>query len=289
MVTDKSLPSYNEVTTIASNIGETKSQGFEFTLNTVNVNSKDWDWTTDITLSLYRDRWKERDPNWKPAAYEKEDDWIRSIYSYVSDGLLQPGETAPAHQAALLPGQVKLKDLNNDGILDDNDKVLLGSKDPAFIFGFNNTLRYKNFDFNIYFYGEVNSLKGSSYYESWATMGYGLTQGRNSSVGFTETWSHDNQGAQYPNVLSVGDNGAGDYFYNKISYIRCRNITLGYTIPVSKRIMNSIRVYADVNNPFVITNWKGLDPETDTASDASVNQYSYPNVTSFSLGVDITF
>ncbi len=289
LVTDKSLPSYNEVTTIASNIGETKSQGFEFTLNTVNVNSKDWDWTTDITLSLYRDRWKERDPNWKPAAYEKEDDWIRSIYSYVSDGLLQPGETAPAHQAALLPGQVKLKDLNNDGILDDNDKVLLGSKDPAFIFGFNNTLRYKNFDFNIYFYGEVNSLKGSSYYESWATMGYGLTQGRNSSVGFTETWSHDNQGAQYPNVLSVGDNGAGDYFYNKISYIRCRNITLGYTIPVSKRIMNSIRVYADVNNPFVITNWKGLDPETDTASDASVNQYSYPNVTSFSLGVDITF
>ena len=64
---------------------------------------------------------------------------------------------------------------------------------------------------------------------------------------------------------------------------------MGYTIPVSKRIMNSIRVYADVNNPFVITNWKGLDPETDTASDASVNQYSYPNVTSFSLGVDITF
>lgn len=289
LVKNKSLPSYNEVTSIASNIGETKSQGFEFTLNTVNIDNRDWTWTTDFTLSLYRDRWKERDPNWKPAAYQKEDDWIRSIYSYVSDGLLQPGEKAPAHQPTLLPGQVKLIDRNDDGVLDDKDKVLLGSQDPAFLFGFNNTLRYKNFDLNVYFYGEANALKGQSYYESWAMMGYGLQQGRNSSKGFAETWSHENQNAKFPNVMGAGDNGSGDYFYNKISYIRCRNITLGYTIPISRKIMNSIRIYADVNNPFIITNWTGLDPETDTASDSSINQYSYPNVTSFSFGVDITF
>ena len=289
LVKEKSLPSYNEVTTIASNIGETQSQGFEFSLNTINIDNKDWTWTTDITLSLYRDRWKERDPNWKPAAYQKEDDWIRSIYSYVSDGLLQPGETAPKHQPTLLPGQVKLKDLDKNGVLDDKDKVLLGSQDPAFLFGFNNTVRYKNFDLNVYFYGEVNALKGQSYYESWGTMGYGLVQGRNSSKGYAETWSHDNTNAKYPNILGAGDNGAGDYFMKKISYLRCRNITLGYTIPISKKILNSIRVYVDVNNPFILTNWTGLDPETDTSSDASINTYSYPNVTSFSLGVDITF
>lgn len=98
LVKEKSLPSYNEVTSIASNIGETKSQGFEMTLNTVNIDNRDWTWTTDLTLSLYRDRWKERDPNWKPAAYQKEDDWIRSMYSFVSDGLMQPGEERPKHQ-----------------------------------------------------------------------------------------------------------------------------------------------------------------------------------------------
>lgn len=283
LVSNKSLPSYNEISSIASNIGETKSQGFEFSLNTLNITTADWTWSTDATLSLYRDRWKERDPNWKPAAYEKVDDYIRPIFSYVSDGLLQPGEKAPAHQAALLPGQVKLIDQNGDGLLNDEDKVCLGSEDPAFIFGFNNTLRYKNFDFNIYLYGEVNRLRGASYYESWATMGYGLTQGRNSSKGFMDTWTHDNQNSLYPNILSSGDHGAGDFFYKKISYIRCRNITLGYTIPISKSILNNIRVYADVNNPFVITNWSGLDPETEG------NQYSYPNVTSFSFGVDITF
>lgn len=283
LVKEKSLPSYNEVTSIASNIGKTQSQGFEFTLNTINITNKAFDWTSDFTLSLYRDRWKEREPNWKPAAYQKENDWIRSLFSYESCGLLQPGEEAPKHQAALLPGQVKLIDQNNDGVLDDKDKKLLGSQDPAFLFGFNNSLRYKSFDFNIYFYGEVNKWKGESYYDSWAMMGYGLEQGRNSSMGYKDTWSHNNQNSIYPNLLGAGDQGAGDFFLKKVSYIRCRNITLGYTIPISKKVMNNLRIYADVNNPFIITNWNGLDPETED------HQYSYPNVTSFSFGVDITF
>lgn len=168
-------------------------------------------------------------------------------------------------------------------MLNDEDKVLLGSQDPSFLFGFNNTLKYKNFDFNIYFYGEVNKLKGPSYYESWATKGYQLNQGQNASTGYMDTWSHDNPNAKYPNILGSDDYGTGDYFYKKVSYIRCRNITLGYTIPISKRIMNSLRIYADINNPFVITNWTGVDPETDE------HEFSYPNVTSFSFGVDITF
>lgn len=283
LVKEKSLPSYNEVTKIASNIGKTKSQGVEFTLNTVNIDTKDLNWVTDLSISTYRDRWKERDPNWKPAAYEKVDDPIRAFHTYVSDGLLQVGEKAPDHQKALKPGQIKLIDRNNDGKLGDEDKVLLGSKDPAFIFGFNNTLRYKAFDFNIYFYGEVNKWCGASYYDSWASSAYALNQGQNQSKGFIDKWSHDNQNGKYPSLLD-SDYDSGDYWLKKVSFIRCRNITLGYTIPVSKKILSKVRVYGDVNNPFVISNWNGLDPETDNN-----NQFAYPNVTSFSLGVDVTF
>lgn len=283
LVKSKPLPSYNEINSIAANIGMTQSQGFEFTLNTVNFDTEDFSWSTDFTLSLYRDRWKERDPNWRPAPYEKKNDYIRSIYSYVSEGLLQPGEKAPEHQSTLIPGQVKLKDLNGDKMLDDRDKVLLGSTDPAFIFGFNNSLRYKAFDFNIYFYGNVNQLRGESYYENWATKGYHLEQGENASKGYKETWSHDKTDAKYPNILGSNNNGVGDYFLKKISFIRCRNITLGYTLPIPKTILENVRVYADINNPFVITNWKGLDPETE------VGAFAYPNVRTFSFGVDITF
>lgn len=283
LVGGKSLPSYNEISSIAANIGKTQSQGFEFSLNTVNFSNKNFAWNTDITFSLFRDRWKERDPNWKPAAYQKVNDPIRAIFSYQSDGLLQVGEKAPAHQKALLPGQVKLVDRNKDGILNNEDKILIGTEDPDFLFGFNNTLRYKNFDFNIYLYGEVNKVRGGSYYDSWATIGYGINQGRNSSKGYMETWSHENQSGKFPNILGSNDYGVGDYMLKKISYVRCRNITLGYTIPMIKKILNSLRTYVDVNNPFIITNWSGIDPETEG------HQFSYPNVTSFSFGIDVTF
>ena len=280
---EKTLPSYNEVNKIASNIGKTQSQGVEFTLNTVNVTNKDWYWGSDVTISFYRDRWKERDPNWIAKAYESTDDWIRASYGYVSDGLLQPGEAVPEHQPTLLPGQVKLKDLCKDGVLDDKDKVMYGSQDPKFIFGFNNTVTYKNFDLNVYFYGQVGAWKGESYYAEGGVKGKQLAEGQNVSYAIKDTWTHDNQNAKYPSLLGPGDNGVGDFFMHKVSFLRCRNITLGYSIPVSPKVFNKIRVYADVNNPFVITNWDGIDPETEG------NQFSYPNVMSFSLGVDITF
>jgi TonB-linked SusC/RagA family outer membrane protein len=294
LVTEKSLLSYNEITKIAANAGKTQGQGFELTLNTVNITRKDLFWSTDFTLSTYKDRWKERDPDWKPAAYQSVNDPIRAIFLYKSDGLMKVGETAPAWQPALLPGQIKIQNLRDEdgreNVMDQYDRVLLGSKDPDFTFGFNNTLRYKSIDFNVYFYGEVGRWRPASYYDDWVSGNAG-NNFINVSKGTFDSWFYNNQNAKHPNVIaSTYASYKDDYYYQKISYIRCRNITLGYTLPVPKKIANSIRLYADVNNPFVITNWNGVDPETDAInSDTNRNSYSYPNVTSFSLGVDISF
>jgi TonB-linked SusC/RagA family outer membrane protein len=287
LVTNRSLLSYHEITSIADNIGKTRGTGVELTLNTVNISTKDLFWSSDITVSTYRDRWEERAPTWKPAVYQSVKDPIRPVFRYRADGLMAVGEKAPEWQPALLPGQIKLKNLADEegspNILDQYDQELIGSEDPAFTFGFNNTLRYRNFDFNIYFYGETGRWRGASYYDSWV-VGQTGNNVINVSRGTFDSWFHDNQNTRQPSVLpDTYANKSNDYWFKKISYIRCRNITLGYTIPVSKKILNSIRVYADVNNPFVITNWNGVDPETDN------NRYAYPNVTSFSLGVDISF
>ena len=102
--TDKPLPFYNEINKIAGNIGATQSQGVEITLNTVNIVTKDFEWDTTLTLSHYNDRWLKRDPNWKPRAYEKEDDPIRAWWEYEAIGILQPGEKAPEAQKDLVPG-----------------------------------------------------------------------------------------------------------------------------------------------------------------------------------------
>lgn len=278
LVTDKPLPSYNEVSTIAANQGATQSQGVEITLNTVNIQKSDFEWNTTLTLSHYEDRWLDRGPNWVSQPYQKEDDPIRAWWSYEAEGILQPGEKAPAHQPDLVPGMMKLKDQNDDGLLNQYDMVYVDNGDPKIIYGFSNSLRYKNFDFNIYFYGEAGRKRGESYFESWTRM----DNGANVSTYSYRAFSSSNLGATDPGYVRGGD-GWGDYYVKSIYFIRCGNITVGYRIPLKKSICQNLRVYVDVTNPFVITNWTGLDPETDNGT------YPYPNVTSFNLGLQVTF
>ncbi|MDR2918605.1 MAG: TonB-dependent receptor [Tannerella sp.] len=296
LVDDKRLPVYNEIAEIAANVGSTQSQGIELTLNTVNINRNNLVWTTDLTFYKYKDRWKERDPNWIPEAYESVNDPIRAIFDYRSDGLLKVGEEVPAWQKGLLPGQIKIKNLSDEGVadnLDPHDKVLIGTKDPNFSFGFNNTVRYKQFDFNMYFYGEVGRWRDASYYDTWIPYMYQANDGLyNGSVNALDSWTMDNQNTNTPSLLT-SNSPRGDFFMKKVSFLRCRNITVGYTIPGIKNVLNSMRINLSVNNPFVISNWNGIDPETDyNPSDRNVENagsYSYPNARTFSIGVDINF
>lgn len=278
LVGAKPLPFYNEVNTIAGNVGATESQGFELTLNTINIVAKDFEWDTTLTLSHYADRWKERDPNWRPEPYQKENDPIRAWWTYEALGIMQPGEQAPDAQKDLLPGQMKLKDQNEDGVLDNEDMVYMGTGDPKIIYGFNNSLKYKNFDLSVYFYGEAGRKGGASYYESWTRM----DNGTNVSSYSLDAYCNANTTSSVPSFLR-STYGLGDYYVKSIYFIRCGNITLGYRVPVPSKFIKNMRVYIDVNNPFVITNWTGLDPETDTGS------YPYPNVTSYNFGVSISF
>lgn len=106
----------------------------------------------------------------------------------------------------------------------------------------------------------------------------------NVSAWANRSFSSTNLTSAHPTYLKKGTYGWGDYYVQNVYYIRCGSLTLGYTLPVPKRLVEHVRVFANVNNPFVLTNWKGLDPETDGGSD-----YPYPNVRSFGLGVNITF
>lgn len=233
---------------------------------------------------------------------------------YLSDGLIQPGEEVSWMPGAL-PGQVKLKDIDGyaynedgtyktdkhgiplrtgkpDGKIDYADAVFKGCSDPGYLLGLNNTFRYKNFDLNVYFYGQLDLLKSGSYKDYWI-VGSGtmtgvnnLYRGYNMPTSAKEVWSHDNTSGKMPGYFQYMSNyGYGDYFLEKSWFIRCRNITLGYTLPVksAKKLVSNVRIYSDVNNLFTITPYDGLDVETDDS------YWAYPNVRSFSIGLDITF
>jgi len=267
-----------EVNSIVANIGRTQSQGFELTVNTENIRQKNFAWNTIATLSHYEDRWKERSQYWRDNhdPYVNEHDPIRAMYEFEALGILQPGQPRPKEQPNLLPGMVIIKDQNGDGTITDADRIFHGNTDPDLIFGFNNSFRYKHFDLNIYFYGESGRKKYISYMENWVQM----YMGRNVTQYSYETFSATNPVTDRPSVLD-GSSGFGDFYVKDIYFIRCGDIKLGYTVPVSG-FLKKLQVFVDISNPFVITNWTGLDPETDNVN------FSYPNVRAYTCGLNIT-
>ena len=308
------LNTFQEVPQVMANIGKTKSHGIELTLNTYNVVTKNFEWSTNFTFTAYKDRWKERTPDWKPNIYEREDDPIRPIFSRLADHILQQGEPVPAAQPDLKPGQIVIKDIDGykrdaqgnpvtdengrfiltgmpDNKIDDADTKLIGTQDPGWLAGMNNTLKYKNFEFAFMFSGMFDRIM-----QDPTQMMYGMngkqiwTAAENGMKSNKERWTPTNPSVKYPSPFFLEGQGryytAGDFFYQKAWFIRLQSVSLGYTLPKSwiakANFISSIRLHLSANNLFVITPYTGLDPETDAYPAA------YPNARSFSFGVNIS-
>lgn len=303
----RTLKSFMEVSTVAANIGKTSSTGAELTLHTRNTTGA-FKWNSEFNFTRYVDRWKERNPDVQLSPWQKNNDYIRSQYGYVSDGLLGIGEAPPAHMPSLLPGQIKVKDINGylrdetgavipdangkvqytngpDGMLDEADIRFLGTFDPGFSIGFGNTFQYKRFDLNVFFYGMFNRIVINETRGKFSVPEIRrILNGHNLTYEVRERWASDNPDGQLPSgFVSVYPQPA-DYLWEDGTFLRCRTINLGYTLPVfgSGKVYSKARIYADISNPFVITSYKGNDPETDFKA-------GYPNQRSFILGCNISF
>ena len=309
----KPLNYYHDISQVMANIGKTQSTGLELTINTTNVQTRDFKWTTNFTFTTYKDRWKERTPDWKPAVYEKVDDPIRPIYSRRADHILQIGEAAPAAQPDLRPGELVIKDLNGykrdsngqpevdangrfiltggpDGKIDDADVELIGSHDPGWMAGMVNSLTYKDFDFSFQLNGMFDRRM-----EDPTEMAYGLGGGDVARYGYNalsiikKRWTWDNPSTQYPCSFNGWGNSYthGDWYYQKAWFVRLSNITLGWSMPkawiAKAKYISRVHLSLSASNLFCITPYKGLDPETDYYTAA------YPNARTYSLGVNITF
>lgn len=309
----KPLNTYQEITSVIANVGKTQSRGIEVTLNSKNIVSKDFFWSTDLTFTKYQDRWKERTPDWKPNVYEQYDAPIRAMYSRRASHILQIGEEAPAAQPDLKPGQLVIKDLNGyvrdengdpavdengrfmllghpDGIIDDADTELIGTSDPGWLAGMTNTFKYKNFDLTIQLNGMFDRLMQDPTAMTYGISGDGIARyGYNALRSIKNRWTWDNPSTKHPSTFNGWENtyGSGDWFLQKAWFIRAQNITLGYNVPNSflqkTKYISSLRLYASINNAFIITPYEGLDPETDYYTAA------YPNARTFTMGINVSF
>lgn len=306
----KTLNSYQEVNTVIYNVGKTLSKGFEVTINTRNVQTRSFQWRTSFVLSHFTTNWKERAPGWLPSVYENDTDPLRAVYSRIADGILQIGETKPTAQPDLMPGQVKIKDINGfqrdangnpmtdangrflrtgapDGRIDEADTRLMGTTDPSFMAGISNTMNYKNFSLSFDFNGLFGRRMVDPNYVAYGFSAYGINaNGYNGLRSVKDRWTPTNPSTTAPSSYwGFSQYGVGDFFMQDAWFIRLQNVSLGYNIPAKlvKKVFSSARVHFDANNLFVITPYKGIDPETDSYTAA------YPYIRTYTLGLNLNF
>ncbi|WP_214071790.1 TonB-dependent receptor [Mucilaginibacter sp. dw_454] len=306
----KPLNSYQPINTVLYNVGSTLNKGIEVSLNVRNIKTQDFQWRTLYTFSKYKNNYRTRSPDWKPNVYESATDPIRANFNYVSDGILQIGETPPVSQPALLPGMIKVKDINGyvrdangnpvvdangrflltgkpDGIIDNADEKLFGTTDPSAMIGVTNIFTYKRFSLNFDFNGLLGRSMEDPNYVNYGVSAYGIySQGYNALQTVKNRWTPTNPTNSQPSSFyGFSPYPVGNFFMENAWFIRLQNVSIGYDIPVkwAKGSISSIRFHLDGQNVFVITPYKGVDPETDSYTAA------YPNIRSFLAGINVTF
>lgn len=310
VIMSRKLMSYQEIQYIDYNSAAVyQSRGLDFSLHTVNVVNKNFEWDTDINFSYYRNKTTKRDAEFIPEPYQAWKETRGNIYGYRTDGLIQPGESY-AHLPSSTAGAIKYVDLNGyklnkngekmrdaegryvltsgaDGTLDVADMVLLHNSTPI-PFSINNTFRWKNWDANIYLYGSLNGWKINDVkYQSV----YGiqdLTYGVNALTDVKNRWSYENPNGTMPGVAEANsgvDPKSSDFFLEKAWYLRLDNVSIGYSFPTNwfGGYVKSARFYVAARNLFVFTPYKGMDPETGNGIGA------YPNQGSIALGLSFKF
>jgi TonB-linked SusC/RagA family outer membrane protein len=296
LLTSTKSPPLSLFPTILVNSGHNFRQGYDIGINTQNLNINGFSWSSVINISHYEYKWVTRTIGSTVQSYQDVTDPVNEVYYFKTNGLIQPGQTVPASQptagGARLPGSPLIVDVNGDGKLDANDVFKL-NPDPKIILGFGNNFRYKQFDLSIFFYGQFGGSGNNPNY-AWSDPTSIVTGTQSGDIQGLDAFTSVNQGATRPSVnytesaagLLVGTN------INRVStdFVRCRNLTLGYTLNSNliSKFARSMRVYIDTQNLFIITNYKGVDPEV-TYNGVKGGFAPYPQTRTISFGIKAAF
>lgn len=289
--------STNQLSYIASaydNGGSQTRSGIEFSARSTNISTKNFKWDMITTVTHYRWRWNTRYNNQDLQPYVAVKDPVNAIYVYQTNGIIQTGETPKKYQPAkaIMPGAPKFVDRNGDDTLNYKD-VVMYNRDPKVIIGLGNSFTYKNFDLSVFFYAQYGA-KDFNYGLQWSEpldFGGGT---KGATVQIRDRWSSVNPNGTLPGGKFV-ESALGlpvslDTYLSSKDFVRCRNLTLGYTFrgDATKKYFSSFRVYADVQNAFIITKYVAIDPEV-TAASIKGGPAPYPMARTYSLGVNINF
>ncbi len=273
----RNLPPTSGYSSVLQNIGSTRSSGLEFAINAAIVETEDFTWSIDWNISGYREQITEL--ALKDADGNSIDDvgnrWfigqpIRVWYDFENIGIYSTAEVDLANTAEQkLPGEIKLKDQNGDGIITGDDRIVIGTDVPNFLGGITTNFSYKGFDLSAFLFYRQGHTVYSNFHVGNNSL---FARYNNLNVDY---WTIDNQGAQYPrpnqNQEFTRNNTTMGYFDG--SYLKLRNVNLGYTFPSSiaeKLRMSQLRLYVSGQNLYFWSKFQTFDPEVDNQNTGSL-------------------
>ncbi len=304
------------------NIGKIQNKGIELSLTSTNVQTKNFMWQTNFNISFIRNELKALangvdamyarsgfDSNFTAYDYiAKVGESLGLIYGYEFDGIyqssdfyvtptgnyvLKEGITNNARYGTLEPGVVKYKDQDGDGVITTNDRTVIGNTLPKWYGGITNNFTFKGVDFSFMF--QFNY--GNDVYNATRLYATQTRSGRRNFLAeVADRWSPTNASNLVPKYDGYITNDVYSRFVEDGSFLRLKNVTLGYTLPTKwtrKFYVSKLRVYASGQNLFCLDNYSGYDPEVSTAASnpmtPGLDWGAYPKSRIFTIGAEIQF
>lgn len=298
---------YSDIVVPSINLGKVQNRGIELAVNTKNITGE-FEWSTSFNVSYNQNKIVSLNDSvplytgsiglnqnlsiQHPGGYP-----INEFYGFVTAGVFQnqkevngwavqvPGAD-PYNRTS--PGDIKFRDLNNDGKIDDNDRTFIGNPNPSFIFAMNNNFSYKGFDLSVFLQG----IAGNDIYNANRIWQEGMAVAQNQTTAVLDRWTGEGTSTSMPRAVFNDPNKntrVSDRFVEDGSYLRIKNVTLGYTLPrfiVQKAKMNSARVYISCQNLATFTKYTGFDPEVPSNG---IDLNVYPVTRTISAGINISF
>jgi TonB-linked SusC/RagA family outer membrane protein len=316
------LPSSTGYASAFKNIGKTSNEGLEFSLNTVNIDTKNFNWTSSFNISFNRSKVLSLTENQEsitstmavdidyrnlPLYITKINQPIGQMYGFIWEGVYQLSDFNVSSSGALSlknevpnngdartiirPGDVKYKDINGDGLVNDLDRTVIGRAYPLHIGGFTNNLRYKSFDLNVFMqwsYG--NDIMNANR----VFMETGRRPGTNQFASFANRWTPENTNTSIHRLGGQGPAAYSSRFVEDGSFLRLKTASLGYNLPASvtkKMKIKSARLYVSAQNLLTFTKYSGYDPEVSVLYSPLTPGYdfsAYPRPQTYVFGFNIS-
>ena len=289
------LPSSLGFTSTIQNVGEIRNEGFELSMDAHVINRK-VNWSLNGNISFNRSK--------VLKLYNGQDilgGYVDMLVFADNVNLLREGKPVGVfygytEDGYTANGAIKYKDMNSDGVINQQDKTIIGDPNPKFIYGLNSVLSYKNFELAIFFQGsEGNDLANISSVDNALVYGYGDNL---LEEVYNNHWTPTNVNAKYPKITRNQTMNFSNRLIENGSYLRLRNINLGYNVPFNSRWqpnwLNSVRIFVSGQNLITLTKYSGWDPEVNSYGGSNsiaqgIDYYTYPTARTITFGLNVKF